>query len=937
MTQSQVTAICQDSIGYLWVGTLGGISKYNGNKFTNFSTDNGLLNNRVNTIKWIKSKLYVAHQGGISIIDKNNIYTYTLEGENTNNSITSIIEYNKQIIIATNGRGLYKFENNKFIPIPILQKEYKYVRDLFVWNDFLYIGTRDGAVRTNNLKSIDYFISNNSSISSFSIYKNQLAISSFYDGILFYDSKRITKRLLQTDDFVINQINTDSQNNLWVSTSNGLFLYNTDGLQQFNNITGLPINVISTVFEDLDKNIWLGTQGKGLVKAGIGAISYFDKSTRLPSDIVLCGTQDKNGTYFFGTLDNGIFKTKDFKNYTHYKTTSSVWCAISDIDGYSWFGTKDGLYAIDKNNAVKIHHFNDNAPGFKITSFYKIDSKSMYIGGSHGIVKYQQGEFTTIGKNNQEIGTIRAITTRNNQLLVGTDIGLYQLNANNLFELIGETNHPSYSLIKTPSNRIFFGSEDGLFELLNNNTVSRIKFSNDVASNYVNFLSENNNNIIVGTNNGVYIINTENKVKIIQRIGEADGLTDPETNLNSSLIDNQGNLWFGTASALIKFDLKHYKLFLGNVKLQLENILLDYAPFQYEKYGATNKNGIPQNMVFPYSKNNFQFNFNAVALANYENIVFQFKVEGLNENWMPASKTTHLTLNQLPAGDYKIYAQALLDDGTILDTLNINFTIQQAFYKTWWFILLLLLIVTTIVIFGIRQKIKIEHDKHKFEQAELNARLVLLEQESLNASMNRHFIFNSLNSIQYFINISDKISANKYLSNFAKLIRKNLDTSSEHNSLVGLDDEIERIELYLSLESMRFKDKFTYHINTNNVDLESTKIPAMMIQPFVENSIIHGILPQQDKVGKIEINIENKDSMLLISIIDNGIGIDKSIQNKQKGLGDHISKGMEITNKRIKIIKQISGKNMEIIGPRQVTDSSNNSCGTEVIIKISVK
>ena len=135
---------------------------------------------------------------------------------------------------------------------------------------------------------------------------------------------------------------------------------------------------------------------------------------------------------------------------------------------------------------------------------------------------------------------------------------------------------------------------------------------------------------------------------------------------------------------------------------------------------------------------------------------------------------------------------------------------------------------------------------------------------------------------------------------------------------------------------MRFKDKFDYTIETNNVDLESFLIPAMMIQPFVENSIIHGILPKNDSQGKIKIEVKEIGDYLSIKIIDNGIGIEKSISQKHDYDGDHRSQGMEITVKRIDLIQKISGREMELSGPNQLQDENGQIMGTIVEIKISL-
>ena len=154
--------------------------------------------------------------------------------------------------------------------------------------------------------------------------------------------------------------------------------------------------------------------------------------------------------------------------------------------------------------------------------------------------------------------------------------------------------------------------------------------------------------------------------------------------------------------------------------------------------------------------------------------------------------------------------------------------------------------------------------------------MLALEQQSLNSSMNRHFIFNALNSIQYYINRQDRLAANRYLSDFAKLIRKNLDSSQDN--LTSLRDEIERLELYLKLEHMRFKDKFEYKINIDPaLNLDQIKVPAMLVQPFLENSIWHGLLPRESQ-GYVQIDIISRNKHVEFMITDNGVGIDNSLK-----------------------------------------------------------
>jgi sensor histidine kinase YesM len=206
--------------------------------------------------------------------------------------------------------------------------------------------------------------------------------------------------------------------------------------------------------------------------------------------------------------------------------------------------------------------------------------------------------------------------------------------------------------------------------------------------------------------------------------------------------------------------------------------------------------------------------------------------------------------------------------------------------------------------------------------------------------MNRHFIFNSLNSIQYYINKQDRLEANRYLTNFAKLIRKNLDSSVNGENMVSLFEELDRIKLYLSLEMMRFKDKFTFDLNVSpEVDLEAIKIPPMLMQPYIENSIWHGILPK-DKPGKIDIKIFYSPALkekVCVEIIDDGIGIDVSLAKKVNSGSTHISRGIEITSGRLNLLKKMTNQDLEIHGPNQIIHPNGQIIGTRVMLVLSTK
>lgn len=207
---------------------------------------------------------------------------------------------------------------------------------------------------------------------------------------------------------------------------------------------------------------------------------------------------------------------------------------------------------------------------------------------------------------------------------------------------------------------------------------------------------------------------------------------------------------------------------------------------------------------------------------------------------------------------------------------------------------------------------------------------MLLELKSLRTQMNPHFIFNSLNSVNSFISKNDERSANKYLSQFSRLMRMVLENSKY--DFVSLSSEIDILELYLSLEHLRFENKFDYVFNIDNeIDKEGIEIPPMLIQPFIENSIWHG-LRYLDTKGNLSVSIHKENNSLLWVIKDNGIGRKKSTELKTKNQQDRKSTGMKNIEERIRILNTMNNTNMEV----SVEDLEQNS-GTLVSIRIPFK
>jgi LytS/YehU family sensor histidine kinase len=223
---------------------------------------------------------------------------------------------------------------------------------------------------------------------------------------------------------------------------------------------------------------------------------------------------------------------------------------------------------------------------------------------------------------------------------------------------------------------------------------------------------------------------------------------------------------------------------------------------------------------------------------------------------------------------------------------------------------------------GLSYKIRvITVEKLKFERETSQVKM-----SALRAQMNPHFIFNSLNSIQHLITKGDRVNALKYLTKFSTLLRQILESSIHVN--IPLKNEIELLKIYLELESMRFDNSFTYHITVGNtLDVDNLELPILLLQPYVENSITHGLLPKQDGVKELHISFTDHENFVKCIIRDTGIGRQASTERKKNLKANRPSRGIELSQQRLKLMNQNHTLDDLII----IVDSD---AGTTVEIKI---
>ncbi|HET6991753.1 MAG TPA: histidine kinase, partial [Bacteroidia bacterium] len=446
------------------------------------------------------------------------------------------------------------------------------------------------------------------------------------------------------------------------------------------------------------------------------------------------------------------------------------------------------------------------------------------------------------------------------------------------------------------------------------------------------------------------------KGKIIRFYNSADGLASDIC--YDIAFDDCNRAWVGTNKGLCCIDLsgnqktKTYNMSHGLISNEISRL----AIMRNELYVNTPKglcvvdvNQIHTNKIpppvyitdilennksvgkenrFTYGENNFTFILEAISYQNPSGILYMYRLSGLDTTWR-SSNTGEITFNNLDDGNYKLEAIAINSDGTKSKSpATYIFTITPPFWKTIWFFILEFLFLCGAVYGIILWRTRIIRKKES-EKTALNKMIAEYQMSAIRAKMNPHFIFNAINSIQNYILDNNTQYAYDYLAKFSKLIRQVL-VNSEHN-LITLQTELEMLAIYIELEQRRFSNKFEYEIvSDEKIPLNEIKIPTLLIQPFVENAIWHGIMNlPKTRTGKLSICISSEKNELLIEIKDNGIGRKESTLRKN-GNG-HKSMGILLSQKRMEILKAIGNENI-IIEIVDLFDEQQIASGTLVKI-----
>ncbi|UJP64629.1 sensor histidine kinase [Mongoliitalea daihaiensis] len=871
--------IHQDPKGYLYLGTDIGVYKYNGQSFSKLPTPESWDNNFDNLfhdesgVIWVKNfanQIFKEENGALRLIPEiqdlikplGGLKKFTIQSDSLfaalDNTLISIDlnTFNPRFILKSQG------PENTFFSLQ------KYNKDVF-FNNFKTIFDSNGSSSFSSPKG--------SKVLEFTFFKgNPYGLNRSFEGEIFQmtSGKMIDKSRLPEGTYLyfFREINDA----LYICTNKGLF--------------GI----------DVEKN----------------TITHSILEGKRVSDVIV----DREGNLWISTLDDGLFFIANAPLYTteliNFRET-----------------TRNNILSLALTNDQKILAGNNKGNIFRVTSEGRIiqtysselqnEVEFIYFDELKGKVFYTQGYFDyPLGKKSKEIyfskkmmpddaGNFLIATSVSSGLIANDLTSIPSVSFNNSLPLtiFSTTAIPYYDLVDKRAKSAYFskkyqryyiGSSEGLFAFSKDGTMSAISIS-DSSPLIVNSMTEDAN--------GTIWIGTQQKGLIALRgetIEEAVSVIFEEAaSPVKKVIYKDENIYFIGGNQLYKYHIPSKNMQLLPISFMFKGININDLLLSEDKLWLATSEGLlwtnikesiqfPEPLIYlqqvnstngiisldeklPYDIENLELQFDVLHFKSMGAYNLQFRINSNQDNWQTIGRGQQsIFFAGLNPGNYQLEVRAVIG-GNISTSILVNFVVETPFWKTWWFMVL----VVFLIILGSVAYV-VNYSKRLQEKETIKSKLLQSQLTALRSQMNPHFLFNVINAVQGLIFANKKADAAEYLGEFSNLMRKVLQQSDKQ--FVRLEEEIQLIDLYISIEKRRFEEDFQYILEIDHhLDKNSIQIPSLIVQPFVENAIKHGLLHQiGERKLSLTFGMDEDEKHVKITIEDNGVGRKTSTEINSK-------------------------------------------------------
>ncbi|MCB0711049.1 MAG: histidine kinase [Ignavibacteriae bacterium] len=897
--------VLEDDRGYLWMASNHGAVRYDGYNFRTFTTKDGLTDNTIlNLFKDAQNRIWFCTLNRqLCYFQEGQIKSFTTGSARDsllNNLATARIwgDRDGTVWIASQGE-LFKVRDTIIQKVDWLNDPRRKGGNYVVFRGgSQWIGLSNGSATENVLL---YHDSNFSSLNlqqqagypflTTGIVNGRCVIANGLTLIQFDTTGKID--ILKSPSKDIIGLDVDRNGYLWVLTERGAFRYRSGDITTSSAEPFLSRKIITSILLDRGGSYWFSDRSNGLFLLPGIAFKVLRPNPDL-SENSFTSIKIYNNRLWFSDTRGSVYQ---LDSTYHPRRMVNGWDVLLNytesldflVDPQKRIWTGQELKAVTPTGDRTYRATILPAPSAKTLLPMKNGRVAVGTGTGFRILRGDELMFNSTDAGFAE-RTNGLYEDAQGTLWLGTVSGLYSFDGEKITNY-GEKN----PLLQ---NRIMAIDQwtDGTFVLATRGSgvliahgekVEQIGIESGLVSDIVRTLyAENDSTVWCGTNRGLSRIdfgNFRGERPYIVNYTTAQGL--PSNGVNA-IAKHDGYLWLATDDGLCRF--------------HPDSVGINRTPLPIEVTSVrVNNNLIPLQKSYrlQHDENNISIGFVGIGFRTFGEITYRYRLLGYGKDtlWQETTDRNEQYL-ELPPGDYTFQVTAVNEDN-IWNPIpaEVHFQITPHITQTAWFKGALILLCIALLGAGAWRLFENQRKKHR-----IDAQISELRQKILSANMNPHFIFNALSSIQDYINQHSLYEANKFLAQFSRLIRLNMEISQK--SFVPIEEELERLHLYLSLEKLRFGDRLDYQIDVDKkVDTDETLVPTMLIQPYVENAIWHGILPSKGE-GLVEIEIALKDSSTYqITIRDNGVGLG---YQGGRSPSSHTSMSMKLNQERLELLSQ---------------------------------
>ena len=936
LASAEVYDVLQDAKGFMWFATDAGVSRYDGYNFQTYSAEDGLPDNTI-------FELFEDHRGRIWFISYSGLLSYyederivtpeanaALKKHLNSSQLLYSLYVDKKDTIWYGLRG--KDYSLKIAPGYGKNdlKVYPSTSDMFITEmergRYFMTGPNGGdfTVHFTPLSSapcvFDIGVISQWGIRVAPFGENGLAMCANELHIFVEEGK---VNMVKDSVRVIRIIDKKAKDGLWfcMDRQKGVHLF-ADKEARAPLKTFLKGYSVTDCVEDREGGIWFSTLEKGVFYMPYPEVNFYERSTLGLSDKFTTMSFDTEGNLLTGTSGSKLFLLeKTGRTFTRHVNGCFYFSLVEVLPEGGWLvsSTNWKAFRVRAAGAAGLSVENDAAP-FYVTASDTLADGRRYLLDLGGIYELRQDGMREVLKPVPERIRGLAIGEKDTAWLGGIN-GVWALPPGGKARFMGDVT-PSLgkrvdALLFQRSRGILWMATKGAGIMLRRNgrVESYNSMNSPIGTNCRSLSEDAEGTVWVATNEGAYAVRAGEKEGIsVRAFSEENGL--PSNDILKAV--RRGNeIWMLAPEGIIHFDIRNYTQTLAPPPVYMQSVLANGKPLKQND----------SLIALEHDQNTITFSFVGLSFRNAGRLRYKYRLDGGDTSWA-FSSAREAVFHRLAPGDYTFSVYACNGGSCSSAPAVFRFRITEPFWNTWWFTALICLGIAAALALFISYRIRRIRQKEMF-----NSHLAGMEMMALRAQMNPHFIFNAINSIQNFVLRSDRNAAAGYLTKFARLIRNVLENSRQE--LIPLAQELDTLRLYIELEALRFSNGFDFNISCGEeVDAMNVQVVPLILQPYAENAIRHGLLHKREK-GRLEIRIERKGDKLRCIIDDDGIGREAARRLQINSMLQHQSMGLEISRKRLELLNQQYKTNMSVhFTDKQHADGSPAGTRVELLVPV---